>query len=153
MRGNGSKREDHQYRSRPGEGRTHAEMADETDINTIMGKYRVTGFIDHVRIGTPVYGDFATELDFQEAQNALIAAQEIFDRLPARVRRRVDNDPGKLIAFIEDPANADELLELGLKNPVQDIPVPPNQGTEKLAAEAAEQERAVPEAPEAAKSD
>lgn len=106
-------------------GRTHQSFKDDCDINTIMGRWRTTGFIEHVKLGTPVYGDFSDESDYMEKLNALERAQALFDSLPARVRARVENDPGKLIAFVEDPANAEELVELGLREPVSREPVAP----------------------------
>lgn len=101
-----------------GKGRTVQSLSEETDINKIMGKYRDTGIINHVNLQTPVYADFSNVQDYHTARNALLKAQEIFDSLPARVRARVENDPGKLIEFAENPDNAEELVELGLKNPI-----------------------------------
>lgn len=98
--------------------RTRQSEAEACDINSIMGKYRTTGFTKKVTLNTPVYGDFSNALDYMEAKNALIAADEIFMSLPARVRSRVNNDPAQLIAFVEDPENHDELVSLGLVEPV-----------------------------------
>lgn len=107
-----------------GTGRTHQSFKDECDINTIMGKWRETGFVDHVQLSTPVYGDFATALDYQQAMDSIIAAGDLFDSLPARIRDRVGNDPAQLIAFIEDETNSDECVELGLKLPIIREPAP-----------------------------
>lgn len=101
-----------------GKGRTVQSEAESTDINKIMGKYRDTGILEHVNLQVPVYADFSDAVDFHTAKNALLAAEAIFASLPARVRARVDNDPGKFIEFAEDPDNAEELIELGLKNPL-----------------------------------
>lgn len=105
-----------------GEGRTHTEFAEDSDINRIVGKWRETGFPGNVQLTTPVYADFTSALDYMTAANQLKAANEIFDALPARVRRRVENNPALLIAFVDDPANADELVELGLTKAV--VPAP-----------------------------
>lgn len=91
---------------------------DECDVNTIVGRYRTSGFMPHVNIKRPVYEDFSNADDYLSALNKVKAAQELFDGLPARVRARVDNDPAKLIAFVEDPANEAELIELGMLPPV-----------------------------------
>lgn len=99
-------------------GRTHQSFKDECDINTILGQYRKTGFTNHVNLNKPVYADFTTALDYHSAMNAIIAAGETFDSLPARVRAVCDNDPAKLIAYVEDPKNADELVKLGLAEPI-----------------------------------
>jgi len=114
------------------EGRTRQEFAAEADINNIMGKWRVQGYVEDVQLGTPVYADFTTEMDYLAAQNAIVEADALFNSLPARVRRAVDNEPGKLIAYLQDPDNAEELVQLGLKLPVKDTVVEPyteNQNT------------------------
>ncbi len=102
------------------ESRTKQSFKDECDINTILGKWRKTGFFSHVNLKTPVYADFTNAEDYLSAVNRLKNADAIFAALPARVRARVNNDPAQLIAFAEDPANAQELIDLGLE------PTPPN---------------------------
>lgn len=34
--------------------------------------------------------------------------------LPAKVRDRFSNDPGKFLAFVDDPKSREEMYELGL---------------------------------------
>ena len=41
-------------------------------------------------------------------------AQEQFAALDAAVRSRFDNDPAKFLEFTADPANADEMVKMGL---------------------------------------
>lgn len=89
---------------------------DECDVNNILRKYESTGLVTHVANGTPSYGDFSSVLEFQQAQNILIEAQERFDALPASLRKRFDNDPAVMLSFIEDPNNREEAEELGLVN-------------------------------------
>lgn len=105
--------------------RTHQSFAEDADINRILGRYRTTGFVADVALGTPVYADFSDAASYMESLNKLNEAERLFAALPARVRARVENDPSKLIAFVEDPENADELVELGLKIPVAPEPVEP----------------------------
>lgn len=120
---------DNRFDQQPGgESRTHQSFADDADINTIMGRYRNTGFVENVTLKRAVYGDFTDANSYHDQLNQLNAAQELFDSLPARVRARVNNDPAQLIAFVEDPTNDDELIELGLKNPIEEgkpEPTPP----------------------------
>lgn len=89
---------------------------DECDVNNILRKYETTGLLTHVANGTPSYGDFSSVLDFQHAQNILIAAQDAFDALPASLRKRFDNDPAVMLEFIENPDNREEAEKLGLVN-------------------------------------
>lgn len=107
-------------------GPTRTREADraETDINRIVGKWRETGIVTHVNLRRAVYEDFSNTQSYLDARVALDNAAAIFDSLPARVRARVDNDPGKLIDFVNNPENDDELRELGLKNPIEEEPEP-----------------------------
>ncbi len=125
-----AKREERFENTTPGKSRTHQSFADDADINTIMGQYRKTGFVTNVKLGTPVYADFSNADDYRTSVNEIKRAQNLFMSLPARVRARVDNDPAKLIAFVEDPANADELVQLGLAEPVATTPVAPENKSE-----------------------
>lgn len=87
---------------------------DECDVNNILRKYELTGLITHVANGTPSYGDFSSVLEFQQAQNILIEAQDAFEALPASLRKRFDNDPAVMLEFIENPDNREEAENLGL---------------------------------------
>lgn len=107
-----------------GPSKTKQSFKDEADVNTVLSKWRKTGVITNARVGTPVYADYSNAQEYHAALNSLNEAQALFDSLPARVRKRVDNDPGAFIAFAENPDNADELRELGLKNPIEPEPVP-----------------------------
>lgn len=109
----------------PGKPMTRQSFKEECDVNTIMGKFRETGFVDHIQVYKPVYEDFSNAVDYQTALNQVRAAQELFESLPARVRARVENDPGKFIEFAENDENAEELAELGLKNPITTRPPKP----------------------------
>lgn len=110
------------YTSADGEGRTQQSFKEEADINTILGKWRREGFVNDPTLPLPRYGDFSTTMDYQTALNSLAEAEEVFNSLPARVRDRVDNDPGKFIDFVADPANAEELATLGLKEKAKPQP-------------------------------
>ncbi len=62
----------------------------------------------------PMQGDFSGALDYQEAQNLIIRAKEQFDSLPSNVRDRFNNDPVKMLSFIENPENIEACIELGI---------------------------------------
>ena len=87
---------------------------DECDVNNILRKYESTGLVTHVANGTPSYGDFSSVLEFQQAQNILIEAEDAFEALPASLRKRFDNDPAVMLEFIENPDNREEAEKLGL---------------------------------------
>lgn len=89
---------------------------DECDINNIIESYQTTGLCTHVTSKSPLYGDFSNVPDYQAAQDTLILAQEQFDALPAKVRKRFDNDPARMLEFMQDESNRDEAIALGLVN-------------------------------------
>jgi len=86
---------------------------EECDINTILYKFNVTGLLPEAPL-SPRYGDFTGIGDYHTALNRVIAAQDEFDALPAQIRARFENDPAKLIEFLDDDANRPEAEELGL---------------------------------------
>lgn len=116
-----SKRQTREERIQPeigSESRTHQSDAEASDINRIMGKWRTQGFQREapgpLNPRTPVYGDFSDVQDFMAAQNAIQAAKEKFQLLPARLRRECDNDPAKLIDYVANPDNLEALREFGV---------------------------------------
>lgn len=96
---------------------TIQSAADECDINKMIARYQHTGSY-HNRVAMPTakpeFGDFADVKSYHEAQNLIIAAEESFASLPASVRDRFRNDPGRLLEFLEDSTNLDEAVKLGL---------------------------------------
>ncbi|AXL15277.1 internal scaffolding protein [Microviridae sp.] len=96
--------------------RTQQHQKDETDINKIMARYVKTGVIDHINKHQAYYGE-NTGIEYQDAMNLLIKADEVFMELPSKVRKFFENDPAKFLEFTENPKNADKLVELGLAHP------------------------------------
>lgn len=96
--------------------RTLQSEAAACDINLIMKKYEKTGMITHVRKTSGFYGDVSEVTDYHSAANFVAVAHESFMSLPSSVRERFKNDPGEFLAFVEDPKNADELIEMGLRS-------------------------------------
>jgi phage internal scaffolding protein len=92
------------------------QFKEECDINNIMEKFGMTGLIPQAPL-TASYGDFTGVNDYHTALNAIIAAEEQFDALPAQLRARFDNDPANLIDFMENPENRSEAENLGLVVP------------------------------------
>jgi len=103
------------------DGLTQQHFKEETDINNIMAKFAKTGLVDHVNKVAGSYGDFTTVQDYQLHLDQVMAANAAFMELPSKIRARFDNDPSHLLAFVQDPRNRDEAVELGLI----DRPPPP----------------------------
>lgn len=98
----------------PEETLTEQHHVDACSISTILNQYDRTGLITHVNRSVASYGDYSEVNEYQEALNTTIRAQNAFDELPSAVRKKFDNDPGQFLEFATNPANIDELVELGL---------------------------------------
>jgi phage internal scaffolding protein len=107
---------------------------EECDINTILEKFNVTGLLPQIPL-SPRYGDFSGISDYHTAMNRVIAAQDEFEALPAQIRARFDNDPSKLIEFLENENNRPEAEELGLVEKAAVEPVEAANTTPEKAAE------------------
>jgi phage internal scaffolding protein len=92
---------------------TQQSHAESCDINYIMKRY---GQGHEVPQGfrMPTYGDFMGLDDYQQAIGFVRASAEAFMELPSDLRSRFDNDPSKLIDFLELDSNRDEAIKLGL---------------------------------------
>lgn len=122
----------------PAEGKTRQEFEAECNINNIMAKYQRTGIIDHITKYSPTYGEY-DPIDFQQAMETIKQGESLFAELPSRARKYFNNDPAEFMEFVNDPENADKLVDLGLASkPVQapetPDPVPtPTPGSENPA--------------------
>lgn len=117
----------------PDEGMTQQQFADECDINKIVERFGLTGQLPE-NLRMPVSGDFTGVTDFHSAMNIVRQAEEEFMRVPAKVRERFGNDPGALMAFLDDPGNRDEAVKLGLVNPPVEKTRDVVQAVDELAA-------------------
>lgn len=99
------------------------------DINVIVDRYAKTGLLP-VMNQSPVYGDVSDAPTYQDALHVVIEAQKAFNSLPANIRKQFDNDPAQFLAFVDDPANGDALIQMGLREQPEPDPVQPDQKTE-----------------------
>lgn len=93
---------------------TRQSDKDSCDINLIMKQYDTTGRMPATINRMPQYGDYTNVTDYQTALDLVLASEREFNGLPAHIRNEFDNDPGLLLDFVEDPANNDEAIEMGL---------------------------------------
>lgn len=108
----------------PGESLTRQSMKAECDVNNIVRTYDRDGVLPHLSKAIPSYSVFtedelvgSADFDYHQSLNIVLAAQHAFEGLPAELRKRFHNDPAYFIAFVDDPANRDEAVELGLVAP------------------------------------
>lgn len=102
------------------------QFADECDINNIIKKHSQTGIVTHINTKKGVYADITSVTDYHTMVNLLNDAKTQFMQLPAEIRKKFDNDPGKLIEFLNDRKNYDEALKLGLLDPKLEAEKPQN---------------------------
>lgn len=110
-------------------GRTKQADRESCDINMMIEKFQRSGIVPAQNALPPRYGDFSQHMDLHSSINAVNAAEDVFFDLPAKLREQFDNDPVKLVEFVDNPDNQVEAEELGLlprKTPAE--PPPPAPG-------------------------
>lgn len=106
---------------------THQSFRRECDVNYIIQRFRkIYGgdFLEVYKNHTGgSYGDFTAVVDYQSAIEQVRRADAMFDALPSNLRSKFDNDPGKFLDFCQNPANLEQMREMGLakKAPVSDV--------------------------------
>lgn len=99
------------------ETRTQQQFAEECDINTIVRRFGLTGELPQ-DVKVPLEGDYIDAVtDYQSALNMVIKADDSFMEMPADVRARFNNDPQRLMEFVQDGRNAQEARKMGLLVP------------------------------------
>lgn len=95
---------------------------DECDINFIMKRYAKTGILEHLNEHQGDYGDFSDAKDFTESQKIVLEASEMFDTIPASIRKQFENSPAKFLDFVQDSENQEAMIDLGLATRVPPDP-------------------------------
>lgn len=108
---------------------TQQSAKDECDINVIIDRIKRGADLPSTQSNPPRYGDFSSiPTDLRECLNVVRQADELFMTLDAKVRRRFDNDPAKMLDFLNDEKNRQEAVDLGLveapPKPVEDVAPP-----------------------------
>jgi len=104
-----------------GKSLTQQQFASDADINAraathLRGPSRMHPMGNPAATRTMRFGDF-TANDFQTMQNRLADVNSLFLSLPARTRGKFSNQPYQLIRWLEDPANRQEGIKMGLLTP------------------------------------
>lgn len=103
---------------------------EEVDINKIMKRIEKGMMVNN----NDLEGRFEDISEYDGLEAAYIKVQkanEAFMELPADLRFKFDNDPVKLIDFLEDEGNRKEAEELGLIKPMKPVDpatIPPDTG-------------------------
>lgn len=115
---------------------TEQSHAQEADINFIVKRCIQTQQLPP-QAGPEHYGDFGSGMDYHTALNMLRSSQEAFNNLPAEVRSRFDNDPGKLLDFVHNDENYEEAVKLGIVTRREDLSTPAPKSPPQTASEGA----------------
>lgn len=112
-------------RCEEGSSMTMQSFKDDADINLIMARFGVTdGAIPPAAIDPKYFGDFTEAVDFRTALDNTREAAERFNQLPANIRAKFENDPYQLWTWVNDQANAEEAVTLGLLAKTPEPPAP-----------------------------
>lgn len=103
--------------------RAQQQFKAECDINTIVERFGLTGQLPE-SVSIPFIGDFEHSVDYQDALDKLKAAKAAFMQYPAPIRAEFDNDPGRFVAYVSDPANKARVKEWGLGRMETPLPAP-----------------------------
>lgn len=124
---------------------TKQSEANDADINEIVRRFGLTGQLPQ-GVRTPSYGDFVGVSDYRAALAAIQQADDDFMELPADLRARFQNDPQQYADFVLDPANKEQLYDLGLAERPRQAPLPSTDASTGSPVAAS----ATPEAPASA---
>lgn len=94
--------------------KTQQQFAAQVNVNNIMNSYKKGNPIMHLNRIEGRYADMSQIGDYQSMLDTVIKARETFETLPSKLRNRFQNDPGKLIEFMNDPKNKEEGIKIGL---------------------------------------
>lgn len=104
--------------------RTQQSFAEEVDINNMLKRFGI-GYELPTNFRMPQYGDFDTITTMHEAMNAVTAATEEFNNLPANIRAEFHNSPAEFHDAALRESNRARFEELGLLKEKEPPPVPP----------------------------
>lgn len=97
----------------PEETKTQQQFKEESDINTIVERFGISGEMPPT-MNFPEPEEFIETMDFQTSMNVIVKARESFMEMPAKQRARFQNDPQKFMEFMHNEENIDEIIKMGL---------------------------------------
>ncbi|WNK12729.1 MAG: internal scaffolding protein [Microvirus sp.] len=97
---------------------------DEAEINKIIARLEKGANTIRMNSKEPFYGDVSEFSNLQEALIKVQKSKEFFMDYEAKVRETFDNDPIKMVKFLEDPKNHEEAIKLGIMVRKEPLPEP-----------------------------
>lgn len=122
---------------------TLQSFKDDADINCIIARFENTGVLVDPTVPvsrTPQFGDFSDMPSYQEAQNVIVAANNAFNDLSAKIRERFGNDPAAYFDFVQSLKEGSEdyveAVRLGIiDKPLDSTPKVPSGSVEGAGKE------------------
>lgn len=109
---------------------TEQHHKEDADINVLMERMGVTNRDPLPNVPLSLTAEeFPEGLDLRTVLDLERQATDYFRQLPADLRKRFDNDKAKLWAFLQDEANDEEAIRLGLLHKKEADPVSPPPST------------------------
>ena len=93
--------------------RAKQEFKGESDVNNIVAMYK-KGSPLPLQIRQGQFADVTQLGDYKTAVDALLEAEQVWATLPQTVKTAAGGTVASFLDFVNDPANADQLIELGL---------------------------------------
>lgn len=122
---------------------TQQGLAADTDINTIVKRFRLGEIPMPEPLGPEYYADIANLPDLRAILEYQRDYKNQFMDLPAEIRTRFRNDPAEMWDFVANPHNAAEAIRLGiLKDTTPPADTPPLTDGDRSASTAEKPENA-----------
>lgn len=94
------------------------QNAPDADINELVRRFGVkdgsTLPAEILYADIKTYGDFSEAPDLRTVLDQTRNATQLFNNLPAKIRRQFNNDPIEMLEWVQDEKNAEEAVTIGL---------------------------------------
>ncbi len=104
-----------------GESLTEQQYAEESKILTKIRKFDSQGFFDSINRNPAQYSDFSEITDLASAIDQIQSAEESFMTIPSDIRKQFNNSSSEFFKFASDAKNYDELVQMGLAYPSDQV--------------------------------
>lgn len=94
---------------------TDQSYKEATDAKNVVKTFLKTGLVTHINKSASYFADVSDIEDLYESMSKVKAVEKYFMELPAELRKKLDNDPRKLLEVIVDPEKQQLQEELGLE--------------------------------------
>lgn len=106
------------------ETKTQKHFKDQCDINKIAKMVEATGSTQHVKQARERFGNFEDVFDYGANMDKAAKAQQLFERLPTHIRKKVQNSIPAFFNYIQDPDNFQECVKWGIYDEPKKDPTP-----------------------------